>query len=95
MIENFEAVNSTDEDEDSLKKGEIRVVWHPDGKEEIVAETNVSTDNCNLPFLLSLELLINNYRQIKLCNFIVCGCCQVFHCFLFMTYYRLVLLIVH
>lgn len=46
MIENFEAVNSTDDEfEDSLKKGEIRVVWHPEGKEEIVAENNVSDND--------------------------------------------------
>lgn len=42
VIENYEAINSTDDEfEDSLKKGEIRVVWHPEGKEEILAETQV------------------------------------------------------
>lgn len=43
VIENYEAVNSTDEEfEDSLKLGEIRVAWYPEGKEEILPESNVS-----------------------------------------------------
>ncbi|XP_063703517.1 (E3-independent) E2 ubiquitin-conjugating enzyme [Culicoides brevitarsis] len=42
VIENYEAVNSTDEEfEDSLKQGEIRVAWYPEGKEEILPESNV------------------------------------------------------
>lgn len=49
VIENFEAINSTDDEfEDSLKKGEIRVVWHPDGKEEILPETNVSSNTAHI-----------------------------------------------
>lgn len=44
MIENYEAINSTDEEfEDQLRKGEIRVVWHPEGKEEVVNEGHVSS----------------------------------------------------
>lgn len=43
VIENYEAVNSTDEEfEDSLKQGEIRIAWYPEGKEEILPESNVS-----------------------------------------------------
>uniref|UniRef100_A0A336MDJ5 CSON000051 protein n=1 Tax=Culicoides sonorensis TaxID=179676 RepID=A0A336MDJ5_CULSO len=42
VIENYEAVNSTDEEfEDSLKQGEIRIAWYPEGKEEILPESNV------------------------------------------------------
>lgn len=45
VIENYEAVNSTDEEfEDSLKQGEIRVAWYPEGKEEILPESNVSVN---------------------------------------------------
>lgn len=42
VIENYEAINSTDEEfEDQLHRGEIRVVWHPDGREEVVNEGHV------------------------------------------------------
>lgn len=44
VMENFEAASSDNEDDfdDILSKGEIRVAWHPDGKEEIIDESCVS-----------------------------------------------------
>lgn len=43
VIENYEAINSTDDEfEDTLRKGEIRVVWHPEGREEVLPELGVS-----------------------------------------------------
>jgi intracellular sulfur oxidation DsrE/DsrF family protein len=40
IIENYE--NLSEEFDDALKKGEIRVVWHPEGREQIVKESAVS-----------------------------------------------------
>lgn len=43
VLENYEAVSDNEDDyEDVLHKGEIRVSWHPDGKEEIINEKYVS-----------------------------------------------------
>lgn len=45
VMENFEG-SSSDNEDDFLNKGEIRVAWHPNGDEEIINERAVST-----PFL--------------------------------------------
>lgn len=44
ITENSEATFYSDEDTDEevLSKGEIRVKWHPDGKEEVLMEQAVS-----------------------------------------------------
>ena len=45
VLESAEYVSSDEEDDssfyDSVKKGMVRVAWHPDGKEEVVSETEV------------------------------------------------------
>lgn len=41
VLENFEVSEEEGFEEDSLKKGEIRACWHPDGLEEIVKQTKV------------------------------------------------------
>lgn len=47
VLENYEAASSDNEDgfDDNLRRGEIRVAWHPDGKEQIISENNVSKIN--------------------------------------------------
>ena len=45
VLENSEFASSDEEDEedpDALKKGNIRVAWHPSGKETVVAENKVT-----------------------------------------------------
>lgn len=44
VIENFENYEAiTDEEfDDQLRKADIRVVWHPEGKKEVVNEGHVS-----------------------------------------------------
>lgn len=42
VMENFEG-SASDNEDDFLNKGEIRVAWHPNGDEEIINERAVST----------------------------------------------------
>ena len=42
VLENFELNDESLQEEDVLKKGEIRVAWYPGGRDEIVKEQNVS-----------------------------------------------------
>jgi hypothetical protein len=42
VIENFEVENPDDDEDDALKVGQIRVVWHPDGREQVMQENAVS-----------------------------------------------------
>lgn len=41
VMENFEG-SASDNEDDFLNKGEIRVAWHPNGDEEIINERAVS-----------------------------------------------------
>lgn len=55
-MENYEAVGTSDDEfEDQLRKGEIRVVWHPEGKEEVLSENNVSIFGTRHKSILGLE----------------------------------------
>lgn len=56
VMENFEG-SSSDNEEDFLNKGEIRVAWHPNGVEEIINERAVSKILKYMFF--SLNLLYN------------------------------------
>ena len=54
---------SSDEDEDNpyiskLKKGAIRVAWHPDGAEEELDESKVTAQVNSLVCMLDLDLLL-------------------------------------
>lgn len=40
IMENFEGTPSDSEDY-ALNKGEVRVIWHPEGKEQILNESQV------------------------------------------------------
>ena len=46
VVESAEYLSSDDEEEDALwdrlKKGSVRVAWHPDGEEDVVSESTVS-----------------------------------------------------
>ena len=50
VVESAEYASSDDEEEDNVwdrvKKGSVRVAWHPDGEEEVVSEDNVSHCFC-------------------------------------------------
>ena len=51
VLESAEYISSDEDDVDdlwdSVKKGMVRVAWHPDGKEEVVSENEVSkTTKC-------------------------------------------------
>lgn len=47
VTDNSEAFYSDEDtdDEDILSKGEIRVLWHPDGKQEVIMEQAVRMNN--------------------------------------------------
>ena len=63
VIESSEFVSSDEEDEDNsywdrVKRGTLRVAWHPDGEEEIVPESEVSVSE---PYCLA-----TNYRRVSI-----------------------------
>jgi len=69
VVESSECVSSDDDDEDDddmltddkLRRGTVRVAWHPEGTEEVVDENTVSFPLHEMKSLAYMQFVLSNY----------------------------------